>query len=199
MNTLEALERKETKRSILKTLRSEGNIPAVVYGSKIDTESISVKNSDFLKVMKDAGRNGIISLSLNGKSKNVMLRDYQIDPITKDVLHIDLLQVDKDTEIDTKVSVILKGTSNGEKAGGVAKQFLYELDITAKANELPDTIEIDITNFEIGHSVQVADLKKQYRNCTFLHEDDETIVTIDFVKPVSEDEEETSEVAAAGV
>ena len=58
----------------------------------------------------------------------------------------------------------------------MAKQFLYELDITAKAHEIPDTIEIDITNFEIGHIVQVADIKKDYRNCKFLHEDEETIV-----------------------
>lgn len=196
MNTLVAQERKEYKRSALKALRNNGGIPAVVYGNKIDTESISVKSTDFQKVIRDVGRNGIISLDLDGKSQNVMLRDYQNDPITKNVLHVDFLQVDKDTEIDTKVSVILKGTSEGEKSGGMAKQFLHELDITAKANDIPDNIEIDITHFEIGHSVQVADIKKDYPNCVFLQEDDETIVSVDYVKPETEEEEENSEVAA---
>jgi len=118
-------------------------------------------------------------------------------PVTKDVLHVDFLQVDKHTEIDTKVSVIVKGTSKGEKAGGVAKQFLHELDIIAKANDIPESIEIDITNFEIGHTVKVADIKKDYSNCTIKHEDEETIVLIDYLKAVTE--EETAEVEIAGV
>ena len=116
MNTLVAQERKDFKKSTLKTLRNDGKIPAIVYGSDINTKSISIKNADLLKVIKDVGRNGIISLNLDGKSKNVILRDYQNNPVTKDVLHVDFLQVEKHTEIDTKVSVILKGTSNGEKA-----------------------------------------------------------------------------------
>jgi large subunit ribosomal protein L25 len=194
LNTLVAQERKHLKKSTLKTMRNNGEIPAIVYGRNINTESIFIKNTDLLKVVKGVGRNGIISLDLDGKSKNVILRDYQNDPVTKDVLHVDFLQVDKHTEIDTKVSVVLKGTSKGEKIGGVAKQFLHELDVTAKANDIPDNIEIDITDFEIGHTVRVEDIKKDYRNCTINHEDDETIVMIDYVKPVMEDEEEISKV-----
>jgi large subunit ribosomal protein L25 len=199
MNTLVAQERKDFKKSSLKTLRSDGKIPAIVYGSDINTESIFIKNADLLKVIKGVGRNGIISLNLDGKSKNVILRDYQNDPVTKDVLHVDFLQVEKHTEINTKVSVILKGTSNGEKVGGIAKQFLHELDITAKVNDIPDSIEIDITNFEIGHTVQVADIKKDYSNCTINHENEEAIVMIDYVKPVTEEEEDISKVEASGI
>ncbi|RHW32388.1 50S ribosomal protein L25 [Lysinibacillus yapensis] len=195
MNTLVAEERKDLNRSALKKLRKSGEIPAVVYGSDIDTKSISIKNADFLKVMKGVGRNGIISLNLDGEAKDVMLRDYQNTSITKDILHVDFLQVDQHTEIDAKVSVVLKGTSNGEKVGGVAKQTLHELDVTAKASDLPDYIEIDITDFEIGHSVRVADIKQEYSNCTFKHDDDEAIVIIDYVKVV-EEEEDTTEVEA---
>jgi large subunit ribosomal protein L25 len=194
LNTLVAQERKSLKKSTLKTMRNNGEVPAIVYGRNINTESIFIKNTDLLKVVKGVGRNGIISLNLDGKSKNVILRDYQNDPVTRDVLHVDFLQVDKHTEIDTKVNVILKGTSNGEKIGGVAKQFLHELDITAKANDIPDNIEIDITDFEIGHTVRVEDIKKDYSNCTINHEDDETIVMIDYVKPVTEEEDDISKV-----
>lgn len=199
MNTLVAKERNDFRKSTLKRLRNNGGIPAVVYGSDMNTESVSIKHVDLLKVMREVGRNGILSLDLNGKSKNVLVRDYQNDPINGKVLHVDFLQVEKNTEIDTKVSVILKGTSQGEKQGGMAKQFLHELDITAKANDIPDMIEIDITDFDIGHTVQVADIKKDYSNCTFHHEDEETIVTVDYVKPdpVSEEEETEAEVAAS--
>lgn len=198
MSVLVAEKRKETKKTILKRLRSEGKIPAVVYGRAIHTESILINNTDLRNVIKSVGRNGIFSLNLEGTSKNVILRDYQSNPVTKEIIHVDLLQVNQNTEIDTRVSVILKGTSNGEKVGGVARQFVHELEITAKVNDLPDFIEIDITEFEIGHSVRVADIKKEYSNCTIKHEDDETIVSIDYVKAQANEEEE-SEVEVSGV
>ncbi|MEH7384582.1 50S ribosomal protein L25 [Bacillus sp. JJ1521] len=198
MSTLIAEERNTVKKSDLKRFRSEGKIPAVVYGNAINTESILINSADLRSVIKDVGRNGIFSLNLDGNSKSVILRDYQNNAVTKEILHVDFLQVDKNTEIDTKVSVILKGTSNGEKVGGVVNQFLYELDLTAKANDLPDQIEIDITEFEIGHSVRIADIKKEYSNCTIKHEDDETIVMIDYPR-VRTNEEEESEVEVSGV
>ncbi|WP_449538620.1 50S ribosomal protein L25 [Ferdinandcohnia sp. Marseille-Q9671] len=199
MSTLVAKKRKEIKKSTLKKMRNEGGIPAVVYGSDIDTESIIINNIELRNVIKDVGRNGIFSLNLDGNSKNVILRDYQKDPVTKEILHVDLLHVEKNTEIVTRVSVMLKGTSNGEKVGGIAKQFIHELDITAKANDLPDHFEIDITELEIGQSVRVADVKKEYSNCTINHENDETIVVIDYVKVQRDEEEEINEVEVSGV
>ena len=189
MNTLVAQERKDFKKGSLRKLKNNGEIPAVVYGREINTKSISIKNADLLKVIKAVGRNGIISLNLDGKSTNVILRDYQIKAITKEVVHVDFLQVNQHTEIDTKVNVILKGTSNGEKAGGIVKQFLHELNIAAKANDIPDNIEIDITDFEIGRTVRVGDLKKDYSNFTINNENDETIIMIDYVKTTEEEED----------
>jgi large subunit ribosomal protein L25 len=197
MSTLLAQERKNFKKSALKEMRNNGRIPAVVYGGNINTESISINNVDLVKVVKEVGRNGIFSLDLDGKSEDVMVRDYQNDPVTREILHVDFLQVNKDTEIDTKVNVILKGTSKGEKLGGVAKQNLHELDITAKANNIPEDIEIDITNFDIGDTIKVAEIKKEYPNCTFNHEDDEAIAMVEFMKP--EAEEDQSQVEASDV
>lgn len=198
MNTLVAEERKDLKKSALKKLRNNGKIPAIVYGRDINTKSISIRNKDLLKVTKDVGRNGIISLNLDGNSKSVILRDYQNDPVTKEILHVDFLQVDKHTEIDAKVSVILKGTSKGEKAGGVVNQYLHELDILAKANDIPDDIEIDITDFEIGHTVRIADIKKDYSNCTINHEDEETIIMIDYGRVRAEEEVDTNIAEVSG-
>lgn len=192
MNTLVANERENFKKSALKKLRDNGKVPAIVYGRNINTKSISIGNKDLLKVTRNVGRHGIISLDLDGKSKNVILRDYQNNPVTRELLHVDFLQVDKHTEIDTKVSVILKGTSKGEKVGGVANQYLHELDILAKANDIPNEIEIDITNFEIGDVVRIADIKKDYPNCTVNHEDEETIMMIDYGRVKVEEEEDTN-------
>ena len=92
MNMLVADERKSLKKSTLKKLRNDGIIPAIVYGNDIDTVSISIKKADLLKVIKNAGRNGVLSLNLDEKSKNVILRDYQSDPVTNEILHVDFLQ-----------------------------------------------------------------------------------------------------------
>lgn len=189
MNTLVAEERKNFKKSALRKLRNNGEIPGIVYGRDIETKSISIRNKDLIRVTRSVGRNGIISINLDGKGKNAILRDYQYDPVTKGILHVDFLQVDKHTEIDAKVSVILKGTSKGEKAGGVVHQYLHELDVRATADNLPDTVEIDITEFEIGHSVKIADIKKKYKNCTINHEDEDSIMMVDFVNAEAEEEE----------
>ena len=189
MNTLVAHERKDFKKASLRKLKNNGEIPAVVYGRDINTKSISINSADLQRVLKAVGRNGIISLNLDGQSTNVILRDYQNKAITKEVLHVDFLQVNQHTEIDTKVSVILKGTSIGERTGGIVKQILHEINITAKANDLPENIEIDITDFEIGRTVRVADLKKKYSNFTINHEDEETIIMVDFGKSTEEEED----------
>lgn len=193
MNTLVAQKRTDFRKSVLNKLRNSGKIPAVVYGKNIDTESISIGNTDLMKVMRTVGRNGIFTLDLDGEKKDVFLKEYQVHPISGKLLHVGLLQVDKETEIDAKVAVVLKGTSKGEKDGGIVQQILHELDITAKASDIPNEIEIDIADLEIGDTMKVADIKGNYHNLTFHHEDDEAIVTIDIVKMEEDIEEETAE------
>lgn len=195
MNTLVAQKRTDFRKSVLNKLRNSGKIPAVVYGKNIDTESISIGNTDLMKVMRTVGRNGIFTLDLDGEKKDVFLKEYQVHPISGKLLHVGLLQVDKETEIDAKVAVVLKGTSKGEKDGGIVQQILHELDITAKASDIPNEIEIDIADLEIGDTMKVADIKGNYHNLTFHHEDDEAIVTIDIVKMEEDIEEETAEEA----
>lgn len=195
MNTLVAQKRTDFRKSVLNKLRNSGKIPAVVYGKNIDTESISIGNTDLMKVIRTVGRNGIFTLDLDGEKKDVFLKEYQVHPISGKLLHVGLLQVDKETEIDAKVAVVLKGTSKGEKDGGIVQQILHELDITAKASDIPNEIEIDIADLEIGDTMKVADIKGNYHNLTFHHEDDEAIVTIDFVKMEEDIEEETAEEA----
>ncbi|MEH7252299.1 50S ribosomal protein L25, partial [Neobacillus niacini] len=85
MNTLVAQERKDVKKSTLKTLRNEGEVPAIVYGRESNTESIFINYKELRNVIRKVGRYGIISLNLNETSKNVILRDYQSNPVTKDL------------------------------------------------------------------------------------------------------------------
>lgn len=177
-NTLVAKERKDFRKSVLHQLRKQGNIPSVVYGKHEESKSIAVKNVDLIKIIKEVGRNGIISLDVNGHSQDVILEDYQYNPINHEVLHADFLHINMSTEIHAHVHVTLNGNPKGVEEGGVLQQSLHELSITAKPKEIPETIEVDISNIQVNHAIKISDIRKNYSNITINHEDEEVIVTL---------------------
>lgn len=178
INTLVAKERKGFQNSSLTQLRNEGNIPSVVYGKNEKNKSIVVKNVDLIKIIKKEGRNGIISLEVDGNIHDVVLADYQYSPIKREVIHADFLYINKSTEIHAHVHVALIGTPNGVEDGGVLKQSLHELHITAKPIDIPETVELDISKIQVNHSIKIGDIRKNYSNITINHEDEEVIVAV---------------------
>jgi large subunit ribosomal protein L25 len=176
--TLVAKERTEFRHSTLTQLRNQGNIPSVVYGKNKESKSIFVKNIDLIKTIKEVGRNGIISLNINGNPQDVILEDYQYDPINREVLHADFLYINMSTEIHAQVHVTLTGTSKGVEDGGVLQQSLHELNITAKPREIPETIEVDISKIQVNHAIKIGEIRKNYSNITINHEDEEAIVSV---------------------
>ncbi|AGK53583.1 50S ribosomal protein L25/general stress protein Ctc [Bacillus sp. 1NLA3E] len=177
-NVLIAKERTDLRKSALHHLREKGNIPAVVYGRHEESKSIAVNNLDFLKVIKDVGRNGIISLDVNGNKENVILADYQLNPINRAVIHADFLHINLSTEVHAQVHVMLTGSSESVENGGVLQQALHELNIIAKPKEIPESIEVDITNIKINHAIKIGEIRKNYSNITINHSDDDVIVTV---------------------
>ena len=174
---LEAKKRDEFQRSAKTELREKGNFPAVVYGKDVEVESIFVNEGDFFKVIKEVGRNGVISLAVDGKEHNVVLHDYQQDPIKNYIVHADFLAVDLSSELTSNARVDLEGEAIGAKEGGVVQQPLFELSVTAKVSEFPENITVDISNLNIGDSLSVGDIRNN-QPFTINHEDDEVIVSI---------------------
>lgn len=177
-NTLVAEVRRDFRRSALSKLRSQGNIPAVVYGKHEESKPVAVKKRELLKIINEHGRNTLISLDVDGKEETVILGDYQVDPINNDLIHVDFLHVSMSSEIHAKVPVLLEGTAKGVEVGGVVQQSIHELDVKATPKNIPETIEINITNLEIGHSVKVGEIRNQYSNINILNEDEDVIATI---------------------
>jgi large subunit ribosomal protein L25 len=97
------------------------------------------------------------------------------------------------SEIHAKVPVLLKGTAKGVEVGGVVQQSIHELNIKATPQNIPETIEVDVTNLEIGHTIKVGDIRNHYRNIIINHEDEDVIATIVSSQIQVDDlEEETS-------
>lgn len=148
-------------------------------------------------IFREHGRNGIISLEVNGKPQDVILEDYQLNPINHSILHADFLYIDMSTEIHAKVHVELTGTAIGVEHGGILQQSLHELNITAKPKEIPEAIEVDISNLEIGHSINVGAIKESYSDITINNDEDDiiaTIVTSEYETEDSTSEEQSSKV-----
>lgn len=195
-SVLEATERTEFRNSELTRIRNEGNIPAVVYGSKMESKSVYLNGSDFIKTMREVGRNGVFSLNLNGSQVNVILNDYQSDPIKNDILHADLLAVDMSKEIDANVRISLVGDAAGVKDGGVIQQPLYEVSISATPANIPQSIDVDVSNLQVGETITISDIRMN-RNFSINHEDEETICSI--LPPKQEKEIDTGEEQAGGI
>ncbi|KOP70374.1 50S ribosomal protein L25/general stress protein Ctc [Cytobacillus solani] len=171
---LQAQERKEFRGSALTRIRQDGNIPAVVYGAKLDSKSIYVSEADFTKIIRKVGRNGVISLELGGNKHNVVLSDYQADPIKHEVIHVDFLAVDMSKEITANVRINLVGDAPGVKDGGVLQQSMHELTVTATPDNIPQSVDIDVSNLQVNETLTIADI--QTNSGYTINEGDEEVV-----------------------
>ncbi|MEH7108272.1 50S ribosomal protein L25/general stress protein Ctc [Bacillus sp. JJ1764] len=182
---LQAQERKDLPTSELKKNRRNGNIPAVIYGAKVESKPVFISSADLTKTIRSVGRNGIISLDVNGSKQDVILSDYQEDFIKKEIIHVDFLAVDKSSKITVDVRLVLTGEAEGVKDGGVLQQPVHQLSITAVPDQIPQQIEMDVTSLKVGETLTVADIPYQ-GEFTFNHEEGEVIASI--LPPKQEEE-----------
>ncbi len=190
--SLKAKKREDFSRATTNQIRREGFIPAVVYGKEKETKTVSVDNIDLLKTVRDEGRNAIISLDIeNDQAVDVMLHEYQTDPVKGEVIHVDFYVVDMAEEMDVAVALRLEGEAAGAKEGGVLQQPLYELQVRAKPRDIPEEITVDVTELGIGDSISVADLPKSAKY-EFLDDAETTVAVV--LAPDAEVEESGEEV-----
>lgn len=194
--TLQAKKRTTEMHSNLTKLRNEGEIPGIVYGSKVENTAISLNEANFLKTIREVGRNGVISLDIDGETYNVVLNEYDSDPIKRGIVHVDFLAVDLSKAISAPVRVSLVGEAAGVKDGGVMQQALHEVTVTAKPNDIPTSIDIDVTDLQVGDTIAVGDVKG-YDKIEINHEQEEVIASI--LAPRQEEEISTGEQQEEGM
>ncbi|MGE7604800.1 50S ribosomal protein L25/general stress protein Ctc [Peribacillus sp. NPDC097675] len=195
-NLLVAKERKVAKQSNLRNLRESGEIPAVVYGNHNGSTAISVNNADFQRTIKEVGRNGIISLDLEGTKHQVMLSDYQKDSLKNHVFHADFLIVDMKAELQAQVRINLVGTCKGVKDGGVLQQSLHEVTVSARPDDIPESIDVDVTELQVGDSIYISDIQKNQK-VSLDNSAEEVIASV--LPPRQEEEISTGEQQDGGI
>ena len=178
-------------------LRQAGQIPAVLYGPKTESVLLSVNRNDFDLVLKK-GRIGQIILNLviqnNGETYNrpAMIKELQVHPVSRKFLHIDFYEIDMDRKITAGIPIVTTGTSVGVERGGILQIIRRELEVQCLPFEVPESIEIDITDLDMGDSVHVEDITLD-GEVEFLSESNLTVVTV-LTPKIEEEPEEEEEV-----
>jgi len=163
---LEAVKRHTKGKNEARRLRAAGRIPAVMYGAQKagdapSPEQVTVDPKPFMRILHSAsGLNTLITLRVqDGNEARVLVKNVQLDPITHHPLHADFFRVNMDRKINVTVPVTLKGDARGVKVDGGVLDFVHrEIEVQVLPANIPDSIEIDITDLGIGDAVHVRDL-----------------------------------------
>ncbi len=182
-----------------RVLRRNKQIPAVLYGMGTETVLLSVDISDLEQVLKESSASQLL-LNLviqNGKTytKTVMIKELQIHPVSRDFLHVDFYEIVMDRKIKVNIPVVTRGKSEGVEQGGMLQIIRRELEVLCLPFEIPEQIEIDITNLEIGDSVHVNDISLE-GNAEIQADVNFTMLTI--LSPTAAEEEVSEEEGEEG-
>jgi len=158
--TLKATERARTGSGVLKRMRREGYIPCVIYGSGTESKNIKVDAKTFTDMLNHAASDSIlVNLDIEGDDVQLaFLQDVQHNALTGQIMHVDFLAVDKKTSITASIPIELIGDSVGVASGGLLDQQLHSIEISCLPNDLPEHIEADVTNLDVGQAITVAEV-----------------------------------------
>lgn len=191
--TMQAEARSNASKGSLRKLRQEGRVPAVVYGKKLESSSvISLEEKEVLHLLRSQP-NAIIELTIPEAGKQpVMITDVQRDALSRRLIHVDLHQINMNEEIKASVRVDLTGDSTGVREGGVLSVTLHEVEVQCLPNDIPESLEADISGLGVGENLSAGELKLPDK--VQLVTDPEQIIAgvLAPQKDVSEDEAEES-------
>jgi len=200
---LTAVKREKSTKGRRKELRKRGQIPAVVYGRDVDNTLLAVNWKELLQALStSAGSNVLIDLIIkdNGddRKETVMVREIQKHPIKEFYLHVDFIGISLLNKVQVNVPISFDGEPQGVQEGGVASIQLREVLIESLPTAIPEQLEVDISELNIGDSLNIGDLVVP-EGVELMDDPEETIVTVvmptKFEEPVDEDidEEELEE------
>ena len=168
--TLDAVTRSGFGKNEARRLRRAGRIPGVVYGGSAKGtragQAISVDPKRLLRILQsDSGANTLIQLKVEGGAANrVLVKEFQIDPIQNNLLHVDFYRVAMNQTINVTVPVILKGEAKGVKQQGGLLDFVHrEIEMECLPGDIPEHLEVDVAELLIGQSVRLRDLTQDVR------------------------------------
>jgi large subunit ribosomal protein L25 len=197
---LSASTRDTVGKGAARTLRSAGQIPAVIYGHAREPQSLAIPARELEKLLERvSAESTVIELNLTGGVARTLIREIQRHPYKKQILHVDFQELVAGEKVSVNVPIVLTGTPEGVRvSGGILSQVMSELSIRVDPVNIPRRVEADVTNVAIGHSLHVSDLKVP-EGVEVLDEADATVAVVSAPKveaeptPVAEGAETVAE------
>lgn len=156
---LEAEVRESRGKGPARRLRTQGKIPAVIYGAGIESIALTLDPKELVKSLQgERGRNSLFTVTVAGKSELAMVRDVAVDPVTRAPVHVDFYRVADDQPVDVQVPVFTKGRAAGVVKGAKLAVKFRSLPVRCIPALIPVKIELDVTPLDVGQIITVADL-----------------------------------------
>ena len=196
---LPAIARERAGKGPARAARRAGQVPGVIYGAKKDPNMIAVNERQLIKLLHQGGFfSTLFDVKVDGKAERALARDAQFDPVTDNPVHIDFLRVSAATAVTVEVAVhfLNEDQCPGLTEGGVLNVVRHEIELSCRADAIPQQIEIDLTGLQVGDGVHISMVKLPDGVEPTITDRDFTIATI-AAPTLQREEEATDEEAAA--
>lgn len=161
---LQVKKRDAFRKGPMRRMRAQGQVPGIVYGHGLDSVPVAIETREIEGIIRHhIGRNYIINLTVgddkSSEERWTIVRELQRDPITSEILHVDLYELKRGEEISITVPIHVHGTAPGVREGGVLDQVIREVDVRCLPKDIPEYIDVDISELQIGDAIYLSDLK----------------------------------------
>ncbi len=205
---MKATKRERAGKGVARALRRDKQTPAVIYGANKSPVTISIPTKEAnLEFNKGQMFTTLCDIDVDGDKSLVLARDVQLHPVSDQVLHVDFLRVSDKTKITVAVNVNFTNQeqSPGVKEGGILNIIRYDVDLVCKATAIPESIDVDLSEFNIGDSIKISNADMPDGSKPAIDDRDFTLATIAAPKAIEEEEveeevegEEGAEASAEG-
>ena len=189
---LQAKVREGSGKGVARKMRAAGRVPAVVYGPEGEAQSLSIDAHEAITLFGGISvENTIVALDIEGEKGPVdtLIRDVQMHPFKPNLLHLDFYKVTKGQTLQVQVPLHFEGTPAGVRlSSGILEQHVHDIEVRCVPSKIPDHLEIDVTDLELGDSLHVSDLQAP-DGVEILTEADRTLCIVVMPRGVASDDE----------
>lgn len=150
--------REKSGKEYAKKIRLKGKVPGILYGPDLKPLPIEADVKEVTRIIK-TGENLIFKAEAGKKKFDVLLKDFQIDPVKRSILHFDLYNISADKPVKVKVPLVLVGKAAGVEKGGFLDFAFRELELECLPKFIPENVQVDVSSLDLGDSIKVGDLK----------------------------------------
>ena len=179
---LDAQIRDTSGKGAARSLRRTGKVPAVLYGRDEEVLSLQIDGYAFQSLLRSHGANALINLDVTGNGEEtVIIKDLQHHPVKRNILHADFQRVSLDEKITTLVNIEIVGSAVGVRDGGILTLVRRQLNVSCLPLDMPESIQVNVNDLNIGQSIQVSDLEIDDDNIEIL--DDSILQIVSVIEP----------------